>query len=105
MTDLTGRSVADIRAKFAAEMAVVPGKRVRFDFGSEGSILLDGIANRVSDDEGPADAVLVLSFADFRRLAEGRLGGTWAVLTGRMKIKGDPATALQLQSVMARIKD
>jgi len=88
----------------ADSMAVVPDKRVRLDFGAGGHILLDGIDHRVSADDAPADTILKVSFADFLAMADGPLNGTIAFMQGKLKVEGDMSTALQLQSVMGKIK-
>jgi len=98
------RDVAAVTQIMADSMAVVPGKRVRFDFGADGHILLDGIDHRVSGDDGPADTVLKVSFADFLAMADGTLNGTMAFMQGKLKVEGDMSVAMQLQSVMAKIK-
>jgi putative sterol carrier protein len=84
--------------------AVVPGKRIRFDFGDDGTVLLDGIGHRVSNDDGAADTTVRVSFADFLAMANGSLNGTMAFMTGKLKIDGDLAVAMQLQSVTSKIK-
>ena len=97
-------TVEQVTQAMGASMAVVPGKTILLDFGAEGAIFLDGVTNRVTSDVGPADATIRLSFANFMKLADGSLGGTMAFLTGKLKIDGDMATAMQLQSVTAKMK-
>jgi len=99
MPDLT-----EITREMGSRGAVVPGKKLRLDFGSDGAILLDGVDNRVSNDAGEADATIRLSFANFLKLAEGSLNPVTAFMTGRIRIDGDMGVAMQFQSVAAKIK-
>ena len=49
----------DVVAKMQAGSAWVPGKRVRIDFGGEhGAIMLDGAAQKVSEEDGAADTTI-----------------------------------------------
>lgn len=97
-------TVEQVTQAMGENMAVVPGKRICLDFGDEGAIFLDGVDNRVSGDIGTADATIRLSFANFMKLADGTLNGTMAFMTGKLRIEGDMGTAMQLQSVTAKMK-
>ncbi len=97
-------TLQEVTTKMSDAGAVVPGKRVRFDFGSDGSILLDGVANRVSNDAGDVDTTVKLSFDNFIALANGKLNSTMAFMMGKLKLEGDMSVALQLQEVTAKMK-
>ena len=73
-----------------------------FDCGNDGVIRIDGRAhpNTVTNDDGPSDCRIRMRTADLVALITGRLDGTVAVLTGRMKIDGDLAVALRLRKLM-----
>lgn len=94
----------DIFKRFAEAGAVVPGKKVKFDFGSAGRIFLDGGANTVTQDDGAADTTLQLSLDDFVQMAQGKLDPTMAFMQGKLKVLGDMGVAMQLQGVMAKLR-
>ncbi len=88
----------------SANNAFVPGKRIKFDFGDDGAILLDGVAETVTSDNADADTVIKMSFDNFKKLAKGELNAAGAFMMGKIKISGDMGLAMQLQSVTSKIK-
>jgi len=84
--------------------AWLPGKTVKFDFGDTGVILLDGVAGAVSNDDRDADAVIRISFDNFKKLAKGELSATTAFMLGKLKVSGDMGVAMQLQQVTSKLK-
>jgi putative sterol carrier protein len=79
-------------------------KIIKFDFGSVGKILLNGPAAKASNEDGPADATINVAFEDFLKLAQGQLDPTAAFMTGKLKIAGDMAAALKLQSLFSKLR-
>ncbi|WP_033827104.1 SCP2 sterol-binding domain-containing protein [Bacillus andreraoultii] len=47
-----------------------------------------------------ADCTLVMSFASFRKFLIGKLSGTAAFMTGKLKIKGDIGKAMKLEKIL-----
>ena len=84
--------------------AWVPGKRVKIDFGGEGPVMLDGVGNQVSEDDGDADTTIRVSWDDWQQLAAGQLDGMTAFMMGKLKVEGDMSNAMQLQGVLAKLK-
>jgi putative sterol carrier protein len=101
----TGMTKQELVAKMAQNQAWVPGKRVKIEFGgSEGAIMLDGAAQQVTDDAGSADTTIKVGWDDWQQLASGQLDGMTAFMTGKLKVEGDMANAMQLQGVLAKLK-
>ncbi len=94
----------DIYQRFADAGAYVAGKKVKFDFGADGKIFLDGVNNAVSKDDGAADTTLQLALNDFIAMAEGKLDPTMAFMQGKLKVLGDMGVAMQLQQVMSKLR-
>jgi putative sterol carrier protein len=85
--------------------AWVPGKRVKIDFGGDqGTIMLDGVAQKVSEEDGAADTTVKVGWDDWQQLASGQLDGMTAFMTGKLRIEGDMSNAMQLQGVLAKLK-
>ena len=84
--------------------AWLPGKRVKLDFGSEGVVLLDGTANRVTEEDGPADTTIKVAWEDWEAMREGNLDGMTAFMQGKLKVEGDMSNAMQLQGVLAKLR-
>ena len=95
----------ELTAKMNEAGAVIPGKTVKIDFGGdEGTLLLDGNANTVTDSDGVADTTIKVSWADWEALSSGQLDGMTAFMTGKLKVEGDMSNAMQLQSVLGKLK-
>jgi putative sterol carrier protein len=96
----------ELVARMQQGQAWIPGKRVKIDFGdTEGMVMLDGIEQRVSEDEGVADTTIRVGWDDWQQLAGGQLDGMTAFMMGKLKVEGDMSNAMQLQRVLAKLKD
>ena len=84
--------------------AWVPGKRIKLDFGDGGAILVDGEAQRVSEEDGAADTVIRIGWDDWRKLAAGGLDPMGAFMTCKLRIDGDMTDAMQLGSVLSKLR-
>ena len=84
--------------------AYVPGKRVKLDFGDEGVVMLDGIANAVTEEDGDADTTIKVAWSDWEDMAAGKLDGMTAFMQGKLRVEGDMGNAMQLQGVLAKLR-
>lgn len=90
--------------KMQESNAFLPGKTVKLDFGDEGTIMLNGKTNTVSEDNGAADTTIKVSWADWQAMADGQLDGMTAFMTGKLKVEGDMSNAMQLQGVVSKLR-
>ncbi len=76
---------------------------IKFDFGDDGVITIDGKANpaTVSNDDVDADCTIGVSMDDFKSIVDGSLNAQMAFMTGKLKIQGDMSIAMQLSQVLA----
>jgi len=96
----------ELVARMQQGQAWIPGKRVKIDFGDvEGIVMLDGVEQRVSEDDGVADTTIRVGWDDWQQLAGGQLDGMTAFMMGKLKVEGDMSNAMQLQGVLAKLKD
>ena len=95
---------SEMAAKLNEAQAFLPGKRVKIDFGDEGVVLLDGVANAVTEEDGPADTTIKVAWADWEAMSSGQLDGMTAFMQGKLKVEGDMGNAMQLQGVLAKLK-
>ena len=95
---------SEMAAKLNKASAWLPGKRVKIDFGPEGAVMLDGVANQVSEDAGAADTTIKVAWSDWEALSSGQLDGMTAFMQGKLKVEGDMSAAMQLQGVLAKLK-
>ena len=95
----------ELATKMQENQAWLPGKRVKLDFGGDGAILLDGTAERVSEEDGAADTTIKVSWDDWQAMAAGQLDGMTAFMTGKLKVEGDMSNAMQLQGVLSKLRN
>jgi putative sterol carrier protein len=95
---------SEMAAALNEKSAWLPGKRVKLDFGSEGVVMLDGIANRATEEDGPADTTIKVAWSDWEDMRAGKLDGMTAFMQGKIKVEGDMSAAMQLQGVLAKLK-
>ncbi len=95
---------SEMATKLNQANAWLPGKRVKIDFGDQGAVMLDGVANAVSEDNGAADTTIKVAWADWEALQNGQLDPMSAFMQGKLKIEGDMSTAMQLQGVLSKLR-
>ncbi|MEL6988483.1 MAG: SCP2 sterol-binding domain-containing protein, partial [Bacteroidota bacterium] len=86
--------------KEKATSAASLGNTLKFDFGDE-QLYIDGTGeqNEVSLEDKEAACLVESSFEDFLALTRGDLNPMNAVMSGKVKIKGDMSVAMKLQSL------
>ncbi|GGA72463.1 SCP2 sterol-binding domain-containing protein [Ornithinibacillus halotolerans] len=75
----------------------------QFDIKDEGVYVLrleDGKAAVSEETTVEADCTLSMSLKSFQKFLAGKLNGTTAFMTGKLKIKGDIGKALKLESIL-----
>ncbi len=77
------------------------GATVKFSFGDDGVIYVDGASspNSVSNDDNEAQCTIVMSIGDFEEMVSGELDATTAFMMGKLKVEGDMSIAMKLSSV------
>ena len=77
------------------------GARIKFVLDDQ-PILIDGTgdSNVVSSSDEEADTTITTSMENFLKLKNGDLNPMMAVMTGKVKIKGDMGLAMKLQSLI-----
>jgi putative sterol carrier protein len=95
---------SEMAARLNDASAFIPGKRVKLDFGDEGAVMLDGIAQAVTEEDGAADTTLKVAWSDWQDMADGKLDGMTAFMQGKLKVEGDMGNAMQLQGVLAKLR-
>ena len=95
---------SEMAAALNEKSAWLPGKRVKLDFGSEGVVMLDGAASRVTEEDGNADTTIKVSWADWEAMSSGQLDGMTAFMQGKLKVEGDMSAAMQLQGVLGKLR-
>jgi putative sterol carrier protein len=96
---------SEMAAALNSRSAWLPGKRVKLDFGDEGCVMLDGVGNSVTEDDGAADTTIKVAWEDWQAMREGKLDGMTAFMQGKLKVEGDMSNAMQLQGVLAKLQN
>lgn len=95
--------IATLTQKMSEKAGSAPAldRTVKFDFGDEGVIFVDGYNNNaVSNENGDADCTVVVTIADFVDMYKGDLNPMNAFMGGKLKVLGDMSVAMKLQSLL-----
>lgn len=78
------------------------GATVKFNFGDDGIIYVDGAStpNSVSNEDNDADCTIAMTLDDFESLLAGDLDPTSAFMAGKLKVSGDMSIAMKLSQVL-----
>lgn len=98
-TTKTTMNLVELISLGAAKVPAI-GKTLKLDLGDQ-KIYLDGNNNNaVSSEDKDADCTIAISLEDLTKLYKGELNPMTAVMTGKIKIKGDMGVAMKLQSLL-----
>lgn len=77
------------------------GACIKFNFGTDGFLYIDGKSqpNQVSNTDAPSDITLTVSMENFERIIDKKLNPKFALMTGKMRLKGDIRIATRLDKV------
>ncbi|MEE9375295.1 MAG: SCP2 sterol-binding domain-containing protein [Rhizobiaceae bacterium] len=80
----------------------IDGKVVKFDFGDDGQLTIDGAADPavVNNDNGDADCTVQVDKDVFEAIASGEENAQMAFMSGKLKVEGDMGIAMQLGSLL-----
>jgi len=75
--------------------------RIKFLFGADGILFIDAKArpNQVHNAEGESDITITVSMENFERIIDKKLNPKFALMTGKMRLKGDIRIAMRLDKV------
>jgi putative sterol carrier protein len=75
--------------------------KIKFKFGDDGFLFIDGKSapNQVRNADDASDITISVSMANFERIIDGQLNPKIALMTGRMRLRGDIRIAMRLDKV------
>jgi putative sterol carrier protein len=78
------------------------GATVKFSFGDEGVIYIDGAStpNTVSNEDKEAECTISMTMEDFEAITKGEMDATTAFMMGKLKVDGNMGIAMKLSSVL-----
>lgn len=98
---MTIEQVTDEFRKAAPGMPTL-GKSLKFQF-DEGIVYLDltGEEAKITNEDKEADTTIITSLETLDGLRKGKVNPMMAVMSGKVKIKGDMGLAMKLQSLLS----
>jgi len=93
-----------VKQQIQQKLSMAPqiGARIKFDFGDDGIIIVDGTQNPpvLIEEDGDADTTLVTSTDTFLKILAGTQDPNMAFMMGKLKIKGSMGYAMKLNSIL-----
>lgn len=84
------------------EGAPVIGATVKFDFGDDGVIFIEGAESpmSVSNNDKDADCTITVSKDDFKDIVNGETNAQMAFMMGKLRVDGDMGVAMKLSDIL-----
>jgi putative sterol carrier protein len=75
--------------------------RIKFLFGADGILFIDAkaIPNAVHNNDEESDITITVSMENFERIIDKKLNPKIALMTGKMRLRGDIRIAMRLDKV------
>ncbi len=70
--------------------------KVKFYFGTDGKVFIDGPAKTVTNEDSEAITTISVGIDDFVKMAQGKLSAPFAFMSGKLKVAGDMGVAMQI---------
>ncbi|MEE9315254.1 MAG: SCP2 sterol-binding domain-containing protein [Rhizobiaceae bacterium] len=98
-------TLEEITAEMTSQVAkngAIDGKVVKFDFGDDGQLTIDGASDPavVNNENGDADCTVKVEKDVFEAIASGEENAQMAFMSGKLKVEGDMGIAMQLGSLL-----
>ncbi len=95
----------DIENAIREKLCYAPqlGAKIKFDFGDEGIIFIDGTQSpaTMSNEDEEADTTFFCSLDLFKKIVGGSQDATMAFMMGKLKIQGSMGYAMKLSSLLS----
>lgn len=98
---------SEMQKRMDANPAKLAGIKAVFQFDISGAdpgaysvAIADGKATVSESTSASSDIAITMASNDFADMVEGKLDGITAFMGGKLKVKGDPMLAMQLQSLL-----
>ena len=94
----------DIEKRIREKMLYAPPvrARVRFDFGDDGHLFIDGTQDppAISRDDAESDTTLICTAQVFQAILDGTQDPNMAYLMGKLKVRGSLGLAMKLNAML-----
>ena len=94
----------DIEKTIRKKLSYAPqlGAKIKFDFGDDGIIFIDGTQNPpiMNNEDCSSDTTFICSLELFEKIADGSQDATMAFMMGKLKIQGSMGHAMKLASLL-----
>ena len=81
------------------DLSILPGS-IKWVVDSQ-IVFMSPEGSEVTEEDAEAACTMVLSLENFMEMADGKLDGTMAFMSGKLKIQGDMGIAMKLAPILA----